>query len=218
MGRFFIRFGIAWGGTWWQGLGVSELRSMKYLTIVRHAKSSWNQPGLADHDRPLNERGRRAAPAVARFIWTTYMGGENAEPLLPPLGQLISSTALRALSTAQIMRDTFQMPTEHLHLDQGLYLASEQRLMTAVRELDESLQHVMLFGHNPGLHDFVNRLLARAKVPRFPTCAVAILALPNEFWALTDWNEAQLVGYITPKTLERRFPDVYRGISDAEDD
>jgi len=191
---------------------------MKYLTIVRHAKSSWNQPGLADHDRPLNERGRRAAPAVARFLWTTYLGGEKAEPLLPPVGRMVSSTALRALSTAQIMREVFQVPTEQLHLNQELYLADEQRLLTTVRGMDESLQHVILFGHNPGLHDFVNRLLARARVPRYPTCAVAIMALPNEFWALTDWNEAQLVGYITPKTLERRFPDVYRGISDAEDD
>jgi phosphohistidine phosphatase len=47
---------------------------------------------------------------------------------------------------------------------------------------------------------------------------VAIMALPNEFWALTDWNEAQLVGFLTPKTLERRFPDVYRDISDGDDD
>jgi phosphohistidine phosphatase len=68
------------------------------------------------------------------------------------------------------------------------------------------------------MHDFVNRLLARARVPKFPTCAVAIMALPNEFWALTDWNEAQLVGFLTPKTLERRFPDVYRDISDGDDD
>jgi phosphohistidine phosphatase len=167
---------------------------MKYLTIVRHAKSSWNQPGLADHDRCLNERGNRAAPAVARFLWTTYLGGEKSEPLLPSPSRLISSTALRAMTTAQIMRETFQMPK------------------------DESWDHVMVFGHNPGLHDFVNRLLARARVPKFPTCAVAIMGLPNELWSMTDWNEAQLVGYLTPKTLERRFPDVYGDISDGDDD
>lgn len=191
---------------------------MKYLTIVRHAKSSWNQPGLADHDRCLNERGNRAAPAVARFLWTTYLGGEKSEPLLPSPSRLISSTALRAMTTAQIMRETFQMPKEHLLLSQGLYLASETRLMATVRELDESWDHVMVFGHNPGLHDFVNRLLARARVPKFPTCAVAIMGLPNELWSMTDWNEAQLVGYLTPKTLERRFPDVYGDISDGDDD
>ncbi len=192
-------------------------RFMKYLTVVRHAKSSWNHPGLADHDRPLNERGTRAAPAVARFFWTTYLGGGGAEPLLPAPDRLLSSTALRALSTAQVMREMLQLPPEQLSLDQELYLASEQRLLSRVRQLDESWRHVLVFGHNPGLHDFVNRLLARAKVPRFPTCATAILGLPNEFWALTDWNEAQLIGFLTPKTLERRFPEVYRGISYGDD-
>lgn len=190
---------------------------MKYLTVIRHAKSSWSQPGLADHDRPLNERGARAAPAMARFLWTTYLGGNDAEPLLPAPDRLLSSTALRALSTAQIMRETFHLETERLILDQNLYLAGEQKLLSRVRQLDESWQHVLLFGHNPGLHDFVNRALARSKVPRFPTCATAILGLPNEFWALTDWNEAQLIGFLTPKTLERRFPEVYRNIS-ADDD
>ncbi len=192
-------------------------RFMKYLTVVRHAKSSWNQPGLADHDRPLNARGGRAAPAMARFLWTTYLGGNGAEPLLPAPDRLLSSTALRALSTAQVMRETFHLPPEQIILDQDLYLASEQKLLARVRQLDESWHHVLLFGHNPGMHDFVNRLLARSKVPRFPTCAVALLGLPNEFWALTDWNEAQLIGFLTPKTLERRFPEVYHDISGDDD-
>ncbi len=190
---------------------------MKYLTVVRHAKSSWSQPGLADHDRPLSGRGNRAAPAVARFLWTTYLGGNDSEPLLPAPDRLVSSTALRALTTAQIMRETFLMGIDSLLLDQNLYLAPEQRLLNCVRQFDESWQHAFIFGHNPGLHDFVNRLLSRAKVPRFPTCATAILGLPNEFWALTDWNEAQLIGFLTPKTLERRFPEIYHGISSDDD-
>ena len=70
---------------------------MKYLTIVRHAKSSWGQPGLADHDRPLNERGLRAAPAVATFLHRTYFGGNESPPLLPLPDRLVTSTALRAL-------------------------------------------------------------------------------------------------------------------------
>jgi phosphohistidine phosphatase len=190
---------------------------MKYLTVVRHAKSSWSQPGLADHDRPLNERGKRAVPAIARFLWTTYLGGQNAEPLLPPPDRLISSTALRALSTAQIMREQFQLEPDALLLDHRLYLAEEGRLLSLVQQFDESWHHVVIFGHNPGLHDFINRLLARSKVPRLPTCAVAIMALPCEFWSLADWNEAQLVGFLTPRTLERRFPDIYHDISSDDD-
>jgi phosphohistidine phosphatase len=187
---------------------------MKYLTVVRHAKSSWNQPGLADHDRPLNDRGRRAAPAIARFLWTTYLGGNAAEPLLPPPDRLVSSTALRALSTAQVMREQFHLPPEQLLLDQTLYLASERNILAAVRNFDESWQHVFMFGHNPGLHDFINHMLARSEVSRLPTCSVAILALPSEFWALTDWNEAQLIGFFTPRLLQRRFPDLYQNISE----
>ena len=191
---------------------------MKYLTVIRHAKSSWNHPGLADHDRPLNDRGRRAAPAVAQFLRQTYFGGQGGEALLPLPDRLVSSTALRALSTALVMRSVLQLPPESLQLEQAAYLAPETRLLGLVRQFDESWRHVMLFGHNPGLHDFVNRLLARAKVPKFPTCAVAVLALPGEFWALADWNEAQLVAYLTPKTIERRFPEAYEGISEGDDD
>jgi phosphohistidine phosphatase len=191
---------------------------MKYLTLVRHAKSSWSQPALADHDRPLNDRGNRAAPAMAAFLWQTYLGGQSAEPLLPSPDLLLTSTALRALTTAQIMRERWGLPPERLATESKLYLAPEQRILDIVRTRDENHRHVVVFGHNPGIHDFANRMLARAKVQRYPTCAVAILALPVEFWALADWNEAQLVGFITPRLLEKRFPDTYRNISAAAEE
>jgi phosphohistidine phosphatase len=187
---------------------------MKYLTVIRHAKSSWAQPGLADHDRPLNARGLRAAPAIAQFLHHTYLGGNQAEPLLPPIDRILCSTAQRTLSTAQIMRETFGMDIEQLILDQRLYLAPEQRILQIIRDCDESWQHIMIVGHNPGLHDFLNRIMARAKINRLPTCTANILALPTDFWALTDWNEAQLLGHITPRLLERRFPSTYPNISD----
>jgi phosphohistidine phosphatase len=191
---------------------------MKYLTVVRHAKSSWNQPGLADHDRPLNDRGRRAAPAVAQFLRQTYFGGQGGEPLLPAPDRLLSSTALRAQTTAQLMRSVLQLPPESLRLEQALYLAPPQPLLEQVRLLSEEWRHVMFFGHNPGLHEFVELLLKRGEVPSFPTCAVAILALPGPLWATMDWRQAQLVAYLTPKTLERRFPEAYEGISEGGDD
>jgi len=194
---------------------------MKYLTIVRHAKSSWGQPGLADHDRPLNERGKKAAPAVAAFLHRTYFGGSGSgtPALLPLPDKLVTSTALRALSTAQIMRETFALPVESLLLQSQLYLAEADRILDVMRHFDESWNHVMIFGHNPGMHDFAEHILARAHIPKMPTCTAVIMAFPQEFWGLADWNEAQLIGYITPKSLERRFPDLYAGISreDGED-
>lgn len=191
---------------------------MKYLTVIRHAKSSWDQPGLADHDRALNERGKKAAPAVAAFLHKTYFGAGGSPALLPKPDRLVSSTALRALSTAQIVRETFGLPTEHLLLDSRLYLAEADTLLNVVRQFDESWQHVMLFGHNPGLHEFSERLLARAHVARMPTCSTVIMAFPTEYWGLAEWSMAQLIGHITPKSLERRFPELYQGISRVDGD
>lgn len=191
---------------------------MKYLTVIRHAKSSWDQPGLADHDRALNERGRKAAPAVAAFLHRTYFGGAESPPLLPRPDRLVASTALRALTTAQIMRESLQMPIEHLLLDSRLYLAEANKILEVVRDLDESWQHVMIFGHNPGLHEFADHLLARAHVAKMPTCSTVIMALPTEFWGLAEWSTAQLIGHITPKSLERRFPELCAGISRADGD
>lgn len=191
---------------------------MKYLTIVRHAKSSWGQLGLADHDRPLNERGKKAAPAVATFLHRTYFGGGDSPALLPLPDSLVTSTALRALSTAQIMREVFAMPVEKLRLESRLYLAEADTILDVLRGFEENWHHAMIFGHNPGLHDFADHILARANIPKVPTCTAVIMALPHEFWGLTDWNEAQLIGYITPKSLERRFPELYAGISRDDDD
>lgn len=191
---------------------------MKYLTVIRHAKSSWDQPGLADHDRQLNDRGRRAAPAVGAFLHKTYFGGAENPPLIPLPDRLVSSTALRALSTAQIMREIMGRPTESLILDARLYLAEASKILDVVRDLDESWQHVVLFGHNPGMHEFAERILARAHVAKMPTCSTVLMALPTEYWGLAEWSTAQLIGHITPKSLERRFPELYQGISRADGD
>lgn len=191
---------------------------MKYLTIMRHAKSSWAAHGIADHERPLNDRGKRAAPAVATFLHRTYFGGNGTPALLPLPDRLVSSTALRALTTAQIVRETLAMPVDHLLLESQLYLAEDERILTVMRGFEESWQHVMIFGHNPGMHDFAEKILARADIPKMPTATAVIMAFPHEFWGLADWYEAQLIGYITPKSLERRFPELYGNISQGDGD
>ncbi len=191
---------------------------MKYLTVVRHAKSSWDQPGAADHDRALNDRGLRAAPAVARFLARTYFGGNGADRLLPSPDRIISSTALRAMTTAQLMCDSFSLPVDVMTLDSRLYLAETEVILDVVRHLNEDAAHAMIFGHNPGMSEFVDKMLARTTVPGLPTCATVIMGLPHEFWGLSDWHEAQLIAYITPKALERRFPSEYAGISKVNGD
>jgi phosphohistidine phosphatase len=196
----------------------TPLREMKYLTVVRHAKSSWEQPGIADHDRALNERGLRSAPAVAKFLSKTYFGGNGADRLLPTPDKFVSSTALRALTTAQLMLEPLKIPKNALTLDSRLYLAEADIILDVVRHLNEDSAHAMIFGHNPGMNDFVEKMLSRTTIPGMPTCAVAIMALPHEFWGLADWREAQLIAYVTPKALERRFPSEFAGISKLHGD
>ena len=193
-------------------------QEMKYLTVVRHAKSSWDQPGTADHDRALNERGLRSAPAVARFLSKTYFGGDGSDRLLPSPDLIVSSTALRALTTAQLMQDVLRVPKESLLLDSRLYLAEPDVILDVVRHLNEDSPHAMIFAHNPGISDFVDKMLARTTIPGMPTCATVIMGLPHEFWGLSDWREAQLIAYVTPKALERRFPSEYAGISKLNGD
>lgn len=192
---------------------------MKFLTLVRHAKSSWETPGQEDHDRTLSERGRRAAPAVAAFLRQTYWGAAPSQAaLMPAPSKLVSSTAQRAWETAQFLQAQAPSNEGSLLLDGRLYLAEPGALMEVVRGLDETWQHVVVVGHNPGLHEFSNQILARGVISRMPTCSVVIVALPTEYWGLADWGTGQLLGHVTPKSLEKRFPELYQGISLADGD
>lgn len=110
------------------------------------------------------------------------------------------------------------LPNESLVLDSRLYLAEAGQILTVARDLDESWQHVVIFGHNPGMHEFAENILARAHVAKMPTCSSVLIALPTEYWGLAEWSTAQLIGHITPRSLERRFPELYQGISRADGD
>lgn len=191
---------------------------MKYLTIIRHAKSSWDTPGLSDHDRPLNKRGNLAAPAVGRFLATTYFGKGGGTQIVVAPDQIVASTAARAVSTAEHMRAALGLERQHVLLASKLYLAEKQAILDVVRGLDENLVHCVIVGHNPGMHDFCDAILSRASIPKMPTCTAVMISLPHAYWGLADWSEAQLLAYVTPKALERRFPSEFAGISSTGDD
>ncbi len=176
---------------------------MKYLTLIRHAKSSWDDPSLDDHDRPLNERGLRFAPMVGRFLARTYLGANGTPALLPLPDHLVTSTAVRAMETAKIIAREVKAAAPVT--DRRLYLADSKAMLRAVREFDNRWRHAMVFGHNPGISDFAARLLKRHDIEEMPTCAVALMELPEDEWGDTDWDEARLIGYITPKLIEKRF-------------
>lgn len=163
---------------------------MKTLLILRHAKSSWKHPGLADHDRPLNKRGNRDAPRVGLLL------GQQA--LTPDL--IISSTAERARGTAAQVADGsgYGGPVE---LDRQLYLAEPEAIVDVVRSLGGEASRVLVVGHNPGLEELVARLTGRAEV--LPTAALAQIELPLVEWAaLRAFTRGRLAALWRPKELD----------------
>ncbi|HSW13157.1 MAG TPA: histidine phosphatase family protein [Solimonas sp.] len=144
---------------------------MKLLTLVRHAKSSWDYAELNDFERPLNERGRRDAPIMA----------ERARRMLGHPDRLVSSPALRAITTAHVFAEAFGMPRDEIELQPRIYEAAPDALLRIVRELADSDDHVMLFGHNPGFSELA-RLLAQCGFDEMPTCALVQLEINVSSW------------------------------------
>lgn len=161
---------------------------MKLLTLVRHAKSSWDYAELNDFERPLNDRGRRDAPLMA----------ERTRQLLGVPDRLVSSPALRAITTAHIFAEAFGLSRDDIELQPKIYDAAVNTLLRIVRERDERDGHVVMFGHNPGFSELAN-LLARCPFDEMPTCAVVHLELDIHGWAEATPNCGRLSQYSYPK-------------------
>ncbi len=162
---------------------------MKRLTLVRHAKSDWSLPGQNDWDRPLNKRGQRDAPEMARRL--------RARKLKPEL--MLSSPAVRALSTASVMARELKVPAALIAQDERLYLATPADMLEVVRELGGEMQHLMMFGHNPGITEFANRLSASDQIDNLPTCGVFTALFDIQDWSALDWGGGKDAEFDYPK-------------------
>jgi phosphohistidine phosphatase len=162
---------------------------MKQLLILRHAKSSWDDSSLADHDRPLNPRGSRDAPRMGRLL-----GRERLGPSL-----VLCSSALRARTTATMVMEGGGLTGELMILNE-LYLASPHVYIRLLLEVPEEHETVMVVGHNPGLAELVETLTGHHRP--MPTAALARIRLPIERWADLDGMPiADLAGYWKPRSL-----------------
>ena len=161
---------------------------MKKIYIVRHAKSSWSDMGLSDFDRPLNKRGKRDAPV---------MGGKCRELGYKP-DIMISSSANRAATTAKIFRKALGVDKERLHFTEALYHAPEDTYIEQCYGLDEDIESVMLFGHNPGITYLANSVTSRY-IDNVPTCGVLIIESSTDDWTALDFSNCKLMNYIYPK-------------------
>ena len=144
----------------------------KELLLVRHAKSSWDDPYLDDHDRPLNERGLRNAPEMGKRLqeWS----------IRPDVW--ISSTALRAITTAEIIACEIGFPKEKIQQTKDLYHASATELQEFTSGLDDQIDSVVFFGHNPGMTSLVTNLYG-LPIDNIPTCGVVHLQFNENTWS-----------------------------------
>ena len=161
---------------------------MRLLTLVRHAKSSWDYPELSDFERPLNERGRRDAPLMARRCLVEWGKPER----------LVSSPALRAITTARAFAEAFGIGADEIVVQPKIYEAAVESLLRILRAQDDGDRHVMLFGHNPGITALAHEL-ARCNFDELPTCGVAGFELAVKCWSDVGSGCGKLVRYSTPK-------------------
>ena len=172
---------------------------MKILLLLRHAKSSWKHPDLADFDRPLNKRGRKAAVRMGAFL--------AAEGLRPD--GVLCSAARRAQDTWTLAAEALgdKVPTKTYR---SLYLAAPARLLEVIRRQPADLDRLLLIGHNPGMASLIRRLAgpqsdarALARVTeKYPTAALAELHFAGETWSALAPGSARLRRCVIPSDLD----------------
>ena len=160
---------------------------MKTLYLVRHAKSSKDDPSLADRDRPLDERGERDAPKMGQRL-----AQRGVKPDL-----ILSSPAARALATAQPIAKALGYKLGDIALNERLYASEADALLGVICALDNKLDSVMLVGHNPEMSDLANRLAS--EITDMPTCAVAEFGFDVKSWSQVGRVLPDKVVFDSPK-------------------
>lgn len=164
------------------------MRRKRQLTLIRHAKSSWDEAGVKDRDRPLNERGERDAPLMGRRLMA-----RGARPTL-----ILTSPAVRARRTAQVIAREIGYPQEFLQREEDLYLASPDEIVAVIARQDSSFRDLIVCGHNPGLTELANRLTG-AGIDNVPTTGVVVIGLDLKSWADLDGAEGELLLFDFPR-------------------
>jgi len=158
------------------------------LTLLRHAKSSWNERNQHDFDRPLNKRGEKDAPNIGRLL--------RQQQFSPQI--IISSSALRARTTAIHIAREIEHPATNIQFSRSLYLASAHTLLQTLVDLSTSYQDVLIVGHNPGITSAAN-LVGNADVDNMPTCSVISLLFEINDWRELAIKPGKMDWFFTPK-------------------
>lgn len=170
----------------------------KRLILLRHAKSAWNRAELADFERPLAPRGKKAAPVMGQFL--------AQQKKLPDL--VLCSSARRAVETWQLI--AAQLPKDiPARQNKALYMAMPREMLKLLQKTPDEHDCVLLIGHNPGIADLAAWLCAQAKdekhaqlAAKFPTAAVAIIDFDVASWRDVEADSGRLIDFVTPRSLD----------------
>lgn len=162
---------------------------MRTLCLIRHAKSSWDNPSLRDFERPLNERGLREAPLMAKKL-----ADSGVRPDL-----IVSSTANRALTTAKFFADRYSIAHEAIVQQPDIYEAMSSTILRIVRGLPDSAQNVLVFGHNPTFTDVANMFSDESWIDNVPTCGIVVLSSKADTWASFSEKNTRIAHLYFPK-------------------
>ncbi|MEM9494627.1 MAG: histidine phosphatase family protein [Pseudomonadota bacterium] len=173
---------------------------MKRLSLLRHAKSAWDDPNLEDVDRPLNGRGRKAAPLIGAALHADWGAPD----------QILCSVAERTRETCSRVCATFKTTPPVKFIDR-LYLASPAEIMAEVARTPDDLNHLLVIGHNPGLEMIALELAKQSNEPdatrmrtKFPTAGLAQFEIDAKRWKAADSDNARLHRFTTPADLSDR--------------
>jgi phosphohistidine phosphatase len=161
---------------------------MKKLYIMRHAKSSWSDASISDFDRPLNKRGEKDAPLIAEVL--------KKAKILPQL--IISSPAKRALTTAQIISKKIGYAKKEILKDEDIYDAGPMDLLAIINKVNNDVDSLMIFGHNPSFTFLVNTL-SNFNLANLPTCGFIDMDLMVDDWQAVAEGTGNVVNFEFPK-------------------
>lgn len=165
---------------------------MKHIFFVRHAKSSWDNHNLADHDRPLNQRGKKDAPKMAMRLVGIGVAPDG----------ILTSTAKRARATAKVFREACGLSKKQVIKDKRLYHAMPNGIEERIRALPEDWNTVLVFGHNPGYTDLANKLRHDSRIDNVPTCGIVGASSDIDSWEDFSLSEAKRTTFMYPKEVE----------------
>jgi phosphohistidine phosphatase len=164
---------------------------VKTLLLIRHAKSSWNDTAISDFDRPLNDRGKKDAPAMARRLLAQKI----------KIDSFVSSPAKRAKRTAIFFAKEFGVDENDIVFKTELYAAPKEVFYEVIEKLDNASDNIAIFSHNPGITEFAN-LLTSTRVDDMPTCSIFAIKTDAKKWDQFSTSNKEFLFFDYPKLSE----------------